>query len=253
MRVKMGFMALAFLGLAACGGGGDSSNSTPTTANVQGNWQGSYTISGVSGSTPITAVIQSGGFGFFFDTNGVIYVLPQLSGSTTLSGTITAYAPAGTTFADGHTQDNFSVSGTASDTSISGTFSGNGETGTFSLSSTTPFTGTPALNPGAVFGFYVGVGSGAVNITLNGGGSFFGSDSNGCMLTGQITQVGSQNLYTVVVHSTGTSSLCAGTLTGLGFESNADAGHLFGGSTGTYFYIGVANTSDAFVAELNLI
>jgi hypothetical protein len=41
-------------------------------------------------------------------------------------------------------------------------------------------------------------------------------------------------------------------LTGLAFESNADASGLFGGTTGTYYYVGVSNASGAFIAELKV-
>ena len=240
--------------LCSCGGGsGGSGNSAPTTANVQGEWSGSYSISGVASSTPITAVIESGGFGFFLDSSGVIYVLPVLNGSTTVTGTITAYAPLGYTFTDGHTQDQFNLTGTASDTSITGTFGGNGETGTFTLSKYTPFSGTPSIISGSYQGFYIGSGEAAVDITMNSNGTFSGNDGNGCTIAGTASLVGSANLIAVAVDSTGTSTtpgiVCAGTLTGLGFESSTDAFGLFGGAAGTYYYFGVSNANSAFVAE----
>jgi hypothetical protein len=257
-------MALIF-SLAGCGGGGGSSSSTTsgsssssgsTTADVQGEWQGSYSISGVSGSTAVDAVIKTGGYGFFFDANGVIYVLPALSGSTTLTGTLTAYAPLGYTFTNGSTEETFSLSGSVSSSDISGTFGGNNETGTFNLSRYTPYSGTPSITAGTWQGFYVGSGEAAVDLTVDANGNLSGNDGNGCTLTGTLSEVSGSNLFNVSVQSSGTSTqpgtVCAGTLSGLGYESSNDASGIFGGAAGTYFYAGVSNSSGAFIAEFKL-
>lgn len=245
-------LVLSALVLTACGGGGGgSSNSGPTTANVQGTWSGSYSINGGPSNVAVTAAIVQGGYGFFYDSTGTVYVLPSLSGSTTLSGTLTAYAPHGMTFPNGQTQEQFSVTGTASSTSISGTFSGNGETGSFSLSPFTPFSGTPSIVAGQWQGYYAGSG-GAISVTgtVTSNGSFTGNDALGCALSGTITQVASVDLFTITLTSTGAG--CAGSLTGVGYESSADSFGLFGGAPGQYFYAGVSNGSQAFVAEFKM-
>lgn len=250
--IRLVSLAILLSILNACGSSSSDGGSS-ATADVQGEWDGSYTITGVPGSTAVTAVIKQGGFGFFYDANGVVYVLPTLNGNTTLTGTITAFAPLGYIFTDGHTQDQFNVSGTASDGSINGNFNGNGETGSFALSRFAPFSGTPSVIAGSWQGFYVGSGEAAVDITMNADGTFSGNDGNGCNITGAASLIGSgSNLISVTVHSTGASSTpgisCAGTLTGLGYESSTDAG-IFGGAPGTYYYFGVANANSAFVAE----
>lgn len=242
-------LVLSTLVLTACGGG-SSSNNSPTTADVQGTWSGTYSISGGSSNVPVTSVIEQGGYGFFLDDQGVIYVLPSLTGSTTLSGTVTAYAPAGTTFQNGLTQEQFSLTGTASSISISGTFSGNGETGTFSLAPYSPYAGSPSIVAGQWQGYYSGAGSSAVDITVNSNGTFSGNDATGCAINGSLSQVSGNNLFNVSATSTGNG--CAGNLNGLGFESSTDYFGLFGGAAGTYFYVGASNANSAFVAEFKI-
>lgn len=246
--------------LSSCGGGGGGvygggggGGGGGGTANVEGTWIGYYTVTGTPGNTSVTAVIQANGSAFFYDSNGVVYVLPKLTGSTTLTGTITGYAPFGFTFGDGKTQDNYVLAGAASDTVISGTFGGNsnGVTGSFYLTPFTAYNQTPTIVSGFWNGFYVGSSAAGVSLTVQPSGTFVGTDGNGCNLSGSLTQVQSgENLFTVSVDSTGSSSSCYGHLTGLAFESNHDYSGAFGGTLGTYYYAGVSNTSGAFVAEL---
>lgn len=239
------------------GGGGGSGN-----AGVQGTWTGSFTVTGSPSSSVIYAAIAQGGFAFFYDQNGVIYVLPALDGNSPLTGALTAFAPAGITFSNGKSQEIFSLTATITSNSIKGSFSGNGETGTFTL---TPYVPLPANNPtivaGTWHGYYIGSGSpAALSITVLPSGAFIGPDSNGCTLKGNLTQlqtVGTaaptpQNLFTVTVDSSGSSSNCLGSLSGLGFESKTDAGNLFGNTVGTYYYFGVSNATGAFIAELKV-
>lgn len=241
---------LAVAALVGCGGGGGSSSSStgtnPVTYDIQGTWSGTYNISGGT-ANPVTAEIAQRGYGFFYDNTGVVYVLPTLDGGPVLSGTLTAYAPVGYTFQNGQTMEQFSVTGSVSNTTISGTFSGNGETGSFSLTATTSFTGTPSIIAGQWQGYYAGTSSSAVDITMNADGSFSGSDAFGCTITGIMTQIQSANLFQVTADSSGNG--CAGPLSGLAFESTSDYFNLFGGASGTYYYVGVSNTSNAFVAE----
>ncbi len=250
--VAVTFMAVA---LTACGGGGSYSNSNsngPITADVQGTWSGTYSINGESSNVPVIGAIAQDGYGFFYDGNGFMYVLPSLSGSTTLSGTLTGYAPPGATFPNGQKQLQFSVSGTVSSTAITGMFTGDGETGSFSLAPFTPFSGSPSIVAGQWQGYYAGsAGSSyAVDVTMNANGSFSGNDAFGCTITGNISQVMGANLFTITATSAGVG--CAGNLTGLGFESSTDSFHLFNGAAGTYFYAGLSNASSAFVSEFKL-
>ena len=264
MGKSVRLMLLALLGLLdACGGstdysaapsGGGGSNS----AIVQGTWTGSFTVTGSPSSSIIYAAIAQNGFAFFYDQNGVIYVLPQFTGSTSLTGTLTAFAPAGFSFSNGTNRETFAVTATVSSSNISGSFTGNGETGDFSLTPFTSFNANPSIVAGNWQGFYLGSGSAALAVTVQSGGAFVGTDSNGCNLNGNITQVVSggtvsqvpPTLFDVSLDSTGSG--CLGQLSGLAFESNTDASGLFGGTTGTYYYVGISNAAGAFIAELKV-
>jgi hypothetical protein len=265
MGKSLRLILLVLLGLlGACGGatnynsasGGGGSNS----AVVQGTWSGTLDITGSSSSSSVIyAAIEQGGQAFFYDQDGVIYVLPQFTGNTTLTGTVIAYAPAGSTFgSSGTNHETFSVTASVSADSITGSFTGNGVTGNFSLTPFTSFNANPSIVAGNWQGFYVGSGSAALALTVQAGGAFVGTDSNGCNLNGNLTQVVSGGtaaqtpapLFDVSVDSTGSN--CLGQLTGLAFESDSDASGLFGGTTGTYYYVGVSNASGAFIAELKV-
>jgi hypothetical protein len=258
-RALLGFSIVL---LSACGGGngsygtGGGGNGGGATAAVQGVWIGSYSIKGTSGSTPVIAVIAEGGYAFFYDEFGNVYVLPKLTGSKTLSGTLDAYAAFGGTFPDGHTHDSFALTGTASDTSIKGDFSGGGESGSFSLTplatQSTGVTGIADL-AGNLGGFYYGTGTAAVALTVQSSGVFAGVDANGCNLVGTLTKLQSAPfLVAVTVKSSGSSAACVGDMTGLGFVTDQDLGNLFGGSAGNYLYVGISNSQAAFAAELKL-
>lgn len=261
---KFYFVAIAILTLAltACGGGGGSSSGSgsggnPTTAAVEGIWTGTYTING--GATyPISGAITQNGYGFFYETNGVLYVLPALTGSATYSGTLTAYAPPGNTFSNGQSIATFSVTGSVASqagtaTSIQGDFSGSGETGTFTLSPNNPYSGSASVAglAGQWDGYYLGPGT-SITLVIGSNGTFTGNDAVGCNITGTVTQVQpSMNLYQVNLTSTG-QAVCAGNLSGLGYESSTDASGDFGGAQGTYAYVGVSNSSSGTVVEIKL-
>lgn len=242
--------------LGACGGGdnGAIGTATPGTgakaAQVQGVWSGSLTIAGSSTSSIIFAVVTQGGDAFFFDQNGVLYVLPPVTGATTLTGDLTAFAPMGVVFGNGQSMQTFSVTAAVSASSIDGSFSGNGETGNFTLMPANPFNGNPSIVGGNWQGFEVGSGS-AVDLTVQPGGVFVGNDADGCNLDGSLKQLQSgQDLFTVTLTSNGSN--CPGRLNGLAFQSATDIADLFGGDQGIYYYIVVSNASGAFVAELKV-
>lgn len=250
--------------LAGCGGGGGgySSSSPPSVPHtpipVQGVYFGAYTINGTSGSTPVYGAIQSGGYGYFANTQGVTYVLSSLTDSGAYRGTLTAYAPPGQMFPNGQNMANFSVSGTATDngiyvTAVSGNFTGSGESGNFTITYQ-PITST-ALSlsglAGSYSGFYWGSNSTSIALTVNASGSFSGSDGEGCQISGTLTPVPGYDLVQVTASSTG-QPVCAGTLTGLGFESTQDISGQFSHAAGTYVYVGTSNAKAGFAAELKL-
>lgn len=263
MRYRALLLGLGILLLSACGGGVDGNYGTGggggggSTAAVQGVWYGTYSIKGTSGSKPIIAVIAQDGYAFFYDADGNVYVLPKLTGSKTVTGTLDAYAAFGGAFPDGHTHDSFALTGTASDTSIKADFTGNGESGSLSLAPlATNATGISGIADlaGNLGGFYFGSGSpAAVALTVQSSGVFAGADANGCNLVGTFTKLQAVPFIVVVtVKSSGSSGACAGTMNGLGFVTDQDIGKLFGGTAGNYLYLGVSNSQAAFAAELKL-
>jgi hypothetical protein len=251
--------ALGLCLLAACGGGSSGySSAAPSTGggtvDATGVWSGSFTVGAGAGSTAIVAVIKQGGTAFFYDQSGVMYVLPQFTGATTVTGTLTAFAPPGVMLNNGQNTETFTVTASVSSAAITGTFTSSNETGTFTLAPLSAFGGNPSIVAGNWQGFYVGSASGstaAVALTVQVSGSFVGNDANGCHLSGTISPTADHDVFNAAVTSTGGAS-CAGKLTGLAFESRQDLSGFFGGATGTYYYVGVSNAAGAFVAELKV-
>jgi hypothetical protein len=242
--------------LAACGGGSSGYSSTPPatgsgTVDATGIWAGSFSIGAGPGSTDVIAVIEQGGASFFYDQNGVVYVLPNFNGSTAVTGTLTAFAPAGQPLSNGQSTETFTFTAMVSAKAITGTFDGNNETGTFTFAPLAAFSANPTIVAGNWQGFYVGSGTAAVALTVQSGGSFVGNDSVGCHLSGKISTTATNDVFNVSLDSTG-GATCAGNLTGLAFESRQDLSGFFNGTTGTYYYVGVSNSTGAFVAELKV-
>lgn len=247
---------LACLAFCSCGGGtgnyatGGGGNGGGT-ADIEGVWYGSYTLSGQTGSKPVIAVIEQGGYAFFYDDTGAVFVLPKLTGTSTFGGTLNVYAAFGGTLPDGSTHESFALaSGKESATAISANFAGNGKTGSFSLKPlATQANGVVVLN-GTLPGFYLGSGgTTALSLTLQPGGVLAGTDAFGCNIAGTFGQLQS-GIIQFAFHSTGTSAACGGTTAGLGFVTNQDIFNLFGGAAGNFLYVVASNSQGAFVAEL---
>lgn len=246
------FAAFAALMLASCGGGspapsGGSGPQQNEAVTVNGAFGGTYTVQG-AGSLNVLGAISQSGFGFFADSHGFLYVLPSLSTSGGLSGTLNGYSPPGGTFPNSSPTAQFSVTGSAdaSGTSITGTFSSSGESGTFSLSPLTMLKPSLAGMAGTYSGFYIGSGLASVNLTIASDGTVTGSDGTGCTIAGKITAA-SGGIFTFAANS-GTGVDCAGQLTGIAFESGSD--FAAGASSGTYLYVGATGSGVAFAAEL---
>src|ERR1051325_2660622 len=157
--------------LAACGGGGGDTATggvtSPGTADVEGLWTGTYTAVGDPKVTVYGAIVK-GGYAFFYDTKGILYVLPKLNGGTTVSGDITSYVPIGLHFSDDNSlQQTYHLTATASDTVIKGDYVGDGLDATFSIHPFTPYSGTPSVVAGDWQGFYVGYHSVALPLPVH--------------------------------------------------------------------------------------
>jgi hypothetical protein len=82
--------------------------------------------------------------------------------------------------------------------------------------------------------------------------SFSGSSTDGCNISGTLSQEGGNlstlNVFDVSITYTGTNCPAAGTVTGLGFESSSDYFSVTGGVAGTYLY--AASSTSASVFEI---
>ena len=264
MRIRPLFAALALSLLVACGGGGSSygtgSGGGGTSVEVEGPWAGATHSVGSTVFNPVVGGVAQGGYAFFYDEGGDLYVLPPLGDSASGSGQIVIYAGPPAVSADGKSIESFPVTYTVSATAITGSYvfsnpatSGN-VTVDFNLTPATPFTGNPSVVAGTWHGFYLDheMSRPSIALTVQPSGVFVGNDANGCHLAGTITPLKSgEDLFAVAVDSTG-GTACQGKLAGLAFETNTDDNDLFGGTTGTYYYFAVSNTTatGAFVAEL---
>lgn len=251
--VKVSRLILTLVFLTGCGGGGGGGNTStpPPPIPVQGIYFGQYTVSGASSPVNVYGAIDSGGFAYFTDEYGVLYVLPAITDTGSLSGTMTAYAPAGQTFSTGQSITTFQVSANTSSDGvfINGSFSQTGESGTFQLNYEPLTISNVTASAGTYQGFYWGNGGNtAISLTLNPNNTFSGTDGFGCHISGAITPIPGYNLFTVTADSTG-QPVCAGSVSGLGFAGTTDLTGQFGGVQGVYFYVGASNTSAGFTAE----
>ncbi|MDE2023822.1 MAG: hypothetical protein KGL00_09780 [Gammaproteobacteria bacterium] len=246
-----------FLGLivllgffSGCGNGG-SSAPPPPPIPVQGIYYGQYTVTGAASPVDVYGAIDSGGFAYFADEYGTLYVLPTITDTGTLGGTMTAYASAGQTFSNGQSVTTFQVNASISSDGVfvSGEFSQTGETGTFQLNYEPLTISNVTASAGVYQGFYWGNGGNtAITLTLSPNNTFSGTDGFGCQISGAITPIPGYNLFTVTADSTG-QAVCAGNVSGLGFAGTDDLTGQFGGVPGVYFYVGAANAKAGFTAE----
>lgn len=251
----------AFALLVALSGCHGSGGSTPATG-VAGPWSGFYTLSTSSAFTNATSgAFSSADEGYFADNQGDVYVLIDLSGSAPFTATLTAIAPPGQTFSDGQPSINFSVTGTylpaGSGINMRANFTENDNqgalSGSFNLTSDNPYSGAGNLADlaGQWSGYYLGAAGTSVTLDFGAAGTFAGNDGYGCLLNGSITpDANNVNLYDVSFTSSGQS--CAGSLSGLAYESSSDVTGAFGGAGGTYLYLAVYDPLAAYVIELKM-
>ncbi|MGA9851378.1 MAG: hypothetical protein WBR15_00360 [Gammaproteobacteria bacterium] len=256
------FMLISTL-TAGCGGS-STSTTPPILEVVPGPWSGTYSLNGGS-QISASGVVSSGGFGYFADNQGNVFMLEEVPETTPFTSTIIGTAPRGETFPDGNNVDTFSVNGnyssSATATSMQATLTSidpttgvtTGLNGNFSMTSNVPYTGTPSLAAlqGQWTGYYVGKASTSVAITISADGVFNGNDGYGCNISGSLVQQDpGTNLYYVNYITKGSG--CPGIMDGLAFESSKDTSGSFGGAAGTYLYLGIFGLDVAYSAELKL-
>lgn len=238
--------AVALAGLVACGGGSD-------TLDIGGVWKGTWEPNSPFTEEPFQAMVQDSGPAFFYDHDGFLFVVPPIVGSK-LDSTSTLYPPYGFVFTGGDVSLPAAIKGDASNGQMTGKVFVNGAFANFQLKPTAPFTGQADIVAGTWSGNYIG---GAIpsNVawTVSAAGDVVGHDAYGCAITGQLDLLDAgKDLFSVSVHSTGTSQICAGNMTGLAYESSHDDLDLFGHAAGTYYYVAAHSDKGAFVAELKV-
>jgi len=235
--------------LAGCGGG--SGSSAPATNDVQGLWSGTYQTSSTT-TVPLYAIITADGSSYFFDANGLIYVLPV---SATLDGTATAYASGLNTFeVNGQfvSQAPVTLTSSGSAATLTGNISfSDGTTFHYSLSPYKPFTGKPSVVTTSTWsGVALGDRISFPFLSALSDGVISGGDG-ACSVSGNINQVGTgEDLFTVRYELLGTStSPCNQAYDGLAFESTKDLTGRFKNVKGTYYYMVLSNPNAALVYE----
>lgn len=187
--------------LGGCGGGG-SSSSTPAavaTADATGVWEGTITQNGV-GTYSVTGLITGGQMRFIsVDGNAIYEGTVSVSGST-LTATTTNYV------IDGGIFSTSTLTGTVVTAStISGTFtSSDGGSGSFSLTYD-PITTRGSSLATLTANWFVTDGVYSMSIPIDATGAINGTDSDGCVYTGQVNIIDpAVNIYGVSL----TASAC---------------------------------------------
>lgn len=195
--------------IASCGGsGGDSGGGSNATVSANGLWEGTFTENGV-GTFDVSGLLYNGRIIAISELAGVIYDGSYTVSGNNISANVTAYQIGGSVFATS------TISGTVSEeNSIATTFNTSyGTSGSMSLSFNNIYNRSSSLSLIAGSWNYTS-GSYSLTITAQNDGSFFGQDSDGCVLNGNITIIdATHNLYNTSVSVT----LCGvlnGTYTG---------------------------------------
>lgn len=262
-------MLLAATALAGCGGSSSSSAPpTPILEVVPGPWAGTYNLNGGS-NTAVAGAISAGGFGYFADSQGNIFMLQSVPNTAPFKSILIGTPASGTNFPIINGVVSFIVNGTyassGNSTSMQATLTsyvmtGNpptttatGLNGNFTLNSNTPYSGTPSLAglQGQWNGYYLGKTPAAVALNFASNGTFTGNDANGCTLDGTLVQQDPQtNLF--YVNWTASGSGCPSVMNGLGFLSSTPISGNFGGAAGTYLELGIFGLSAAHTVEVKL-
>lgn len=264
------FPAFILLGLGAalcaCGGGGGSSSSTPTPilTVIPGPWSGTYSLNNGS-SINVSGAISAGGFGFFADSHGNVFMLQSVPNTSPFTSVMIGTAPSGQNLTGSSNTVIFQVKGTFSSTATATSMQASltsfdpstglstGTNGQFSLNTSSPYSGSVSLAgiQGQWDGYYLGKSSTAVTLTFQANGVFSGNDANGCNVSGSVVQQAPQfNLF--YVNYTASGSGCPGVMNGLGYLGSSDSSGSFSQASGTYLYLGLFGLNVAYSAELKL-
>lgn len=250
-RALLGVLFAASMAfLAACNQGQDSDS---TEVLVEGRWSGTYAAPGAAFSLPAVAFIRKDGIAFFFDNHGIMYRLPRFDGGFDIQGDVQAFAPIGYAFTTGRSSASYRFQATVLDSGITGSLQNDEGSGPLELHPLEAFGDEPGLVAGQWSGYYITPTPYAVTLQVEAGGRISGNDVFGCSLAGRLDQLKpGEDLFSMVLTSSGPLPVCGKTFEGLAYESVYDTYGYFKGAPGTYYYIGGFSGDSAFVAEVKV-
>jgi len=235
-------IVIAVAGLTlSCGSSTSGGGQHQGSYNVVGNWQVGFSVT-VGASNGGMGAIDSTGVAAFFDTGGNIFQLPTITGTSTFSGSLNAYAENANPFPGGVYSLTDSAQGTVtSATTIGGTFTALGTPGTFNLVPFSPLSGANVPLSGAYRAKFLGF-TDVVNFNFASDGTFTGSDDPsiqipGCGFNGTLTQQGSSNVFDMTFSTMASNSCIATNETGIAFQSKIDYFNVNNGADTNYFYV----------------
>lgn len=243
MRIRPWLTVLGLCLLAACGGG----SSAP---DIEGVWSGTWTVNGPQTPEKFHAMVRNGGPGLFFDETGFLFVMAKTPADSGFTQGAETYPPYGFIFTGGQDTLPTTFTGSASNGALDGNLTVAGARVQFNLARATRLTGTPSVTAGLWSGQYIGSVNLALHVTA--AGVITGSDAAGCILSGQITQIGTEDLFTVTLHDAGGGPVCGHDFTGLAYEATTDMLGIDGHATGTYYYVAAYDSTEGLTAELKV-
>ncbi|HEX4300001.1 MAG TPA: hypothetical protein VH327_03950 [Gammaproteobacteria bacterium] len=257
VRIRAALAALSLVLLSSCGGGSSSDNS-----DFEGIWRGTYTPDG-SSRVPLVAVARHGSTAFFYDSNGLTFVIPNFAGPGDVAQGGQLFPAFGFIFDNGSHSLPIDLKASVSASQITGTLTVNAAVLRFALTGDRPFSGDPSIVPGRWTGSVRGpdtagtdltFGRAPITVTVAPDGTFSGTELSGCNISGTITpSLSGDNLFDVSLTQSSFRGFehCGGAMAGLGYESDTDDADFFEHAPGIYYYIVVSNNNVALDLELH--
>lgn len=238
-------VGLAVVGFG-CGGDGGGGGPAPIVSNesASGIWNGSF-HSNVTNSTDIVSGVctENNEVRLFSASWGGQYAGTGSVSGSSISGTLTAYAPWGYHFPDGSKIGTVTLNGTVKTrVSISGTYSGTGDNGTFLVAYDSVYQRPSSLS--LVNGNWLHSSSqlGTVHMTIDANGNITGFTSGGCVYSGAVSIINpSYNAYRININISSCGAL-NGNNNGLAILDDTTMQN-------DTLIAGVSNPSEAFTAR----
>lgn len=186
-------VAILFVVLSGCGGGGDSpsSETPPPVQNADGIWQGSTTDD--SGTCKLYMLTSNGEMAAFSSDCQRVYKGSYTVNGSNLSGQVEVYKISGAK------EGTITLTGTCAEKSeMSGSYSSNGSQGTFDLGYNQLSDRPSSLELAEGTWAFSGPNGFSADVVINNHGEISGSSSYGCIFTGIISLVDTDmNIYSI--------------------------------------------------------